>query len=63
MVVASQAIKIAPAGIHPQAFSFAKKCAHGLSIHPSQMNTAAQTDTVSTPTREDKKLRKEKRFR
>ena len=45
MVEASHASKIAPKGIHPRAFSDAKKSVQGFDIHPKKMKTAAQTAT------------------
>ena len=45
MVEASHANKIAPKGIHPRAFSNAKKCSQGLAIHPKRM---AMVDQIAT---------------
>lgn len=47
MVENSHANKIAPKGIHPRAFSLAKKDAHGLLIQPMTMKTAAHMATVA----------------
>ena len=47
MVENSHANKIAPKGIHPRAFSLAKKEAHGLLIQPMAMKTAAQIATAA----------------
>lgn len=49
MVEASHANKIAPKGIHPRAFSNAKKLTQGFAIHPRRIKTVAQIVTVAYP--------------
>ena len=59
---ANQASKIAPVGIQPQAFSFAKNAIQGLAIQPKRIKIVAQMATVAKPISVAKNERKEYRL-